>query len=63
MDYTICASSVKNKNLIKLVLSPTNALEREFFNQLFANGTAVIETIPNSDEIVLVHKEDVKKED
>jgi len=58
MDYAINASSIKSKTSIKLVLTPTNTLEREFFNQLFANGSAIIEAIPNTEDIVITRKEE-----
>lgn len=58
MDYTICTSSVKGKSMTKLVITPTNSLEREFFNQLFSNKGAIIETVTNSEDIVLTRKEE-----
>lgn len=58
MDYTICASSTKGKSGIKLIFTPTNALEREFFNQLFSSGGAVIETVANTEDIILTRKEE-----
>lgn len=58
MDYTICTSSTKGKSSMKLVITPTNSLEREFFNQLFSNGGAIIETVTNTEDIVLTRKED-----
>lgn len=50
-------SSVKGKSEIKLTLEPANNLEREFFNNLFSGGTATVETIPGSDEVILTIKD------
>lgn len=46
---------------IKIVLSPENNLEREFFNLLSSEGGSSVVTVPNSDEITIV-KNSPKKE-
>ena len=56
MDYTMCNSSIKGKMEVKLIISPTNNLERQFFTELSA-GVATIETIANSDDIIITLKE------
>lgn len=57
MDYSIEVSSSKGKEKLKLTLTPMTSLEREFFNNLFVGGNAIIETIPNSDDILLTIKD------
>lgn len=52
-------ASIKGKDHIKLVIEPSTNLEREFFNNLFAGGTAVIDTVPNSEEITITLRDKV----
>ncbi len=57
MDYTMCTDCTKGKKEIKLLIQPTTNLERQFFTELFTSGQAVIETVPNTDEITITLKE------
>jgi hypothetical protein len=57
MDYTMCNSSTKGKKELKLIIEPTNTLERQFFSELFVGGLATIETVPNSDNIIITLKD------
>jgi len=59
MDYTMESASIKDKRQTKMTISPTTNLEREFFNNLFTSGNAVIETIANSDEITITVKDKI----
>ena len=53
MDYAMNTASVKGKKELRLIITPANSLEREFFNNLFASGKAIIETVANSDDIII----------
>lgn len=53
MNCNLTKSSIKGVDEVKLTISPSDNLEREFFNSLFTNNHVKIEAIPNSDEIVL----------
>lgn len=53
MNCNLTKSSIKGVDEVKLTISPSDNLEREFFNALFTNNNVKIEAIPNSDEIVL----------
>ena len=59
MNYEMCKNYTKGAEDIKLIISPSDNLEREFFNQLF-KGEAVFETIPNSENII-IKKQDNEK--
>lgn len=52
----MCNSLIKGKKELKLVFTPTNNLERSFFYELFS-GNATIETVPNTDDIIITQKE------
>lgn len=50
MNYEISKSNIKGKEDLKLIISPSDSLEREFFNALFA-GQVIFDKITNSEEI------------
>lgn len=52
MNYEMTKSDQKGAELITLTISPSDNLEREFFNALF-KGEVKFETVPNSEEIVV----------
>lgn len=53
MNVNLSKTNIKGVEEIRLTISPSDNLEREFFNALFTNNNVKIEAIPNSDEIVL----------
>lgn len=61
MDYTMEIASIKGKKHLKLTIEPMDSLEREFFNNLFTSGMAIINTVPNSEEIEITIKDDKPK--
>lgn len=59
MYYKLLKSNADGKNSTLIVISPEDSLEREFFNLLFKGEVEFVE-VPNSDEIMIRKKEDVK---
>lgn len=53
MNFQMSKVNAKGNEEIRLSFSPSDNLEREFFNALFVQEGAVIEAVPNSDEIVI----------
>lgn len=54
MDFEMTKSGKKGQDEITLTITPTDNLEREIFNTLFANGAAVkVDKIPNSESVVI----------
>lgn len=47
----------------KLVISPTNSLEREFFNALFRGEVDVTEVSGSNNQEIIISKKEKKKED
>lgn len=60
MDYTMCTSSAKGKEEVKLIITPTNGLESAFFNNIFTGDTTclVIEKLtPQGEDVVIVRRD------
>lgn len=49
MTYEICK---KGNDDLRLIITPSDNLERSFFDQLFS-GEVKFETVPNTDNIVI----------
>lgn len=57
MNFNITKSSVKGKEVITLTLSPSDNLERVFFNELFPAGSEIeFKPVANSKEEIIICK-------
>tara|TARA_R110000868_G_C10481064_1_gene729290 strand:- start:338 stop:526 length:189 start_codon:yes stop_codon:yes gene_type:complete len=51
MHYEMIKTHGKSED-VKIIISPSDNLEREFFNQLFG-GEVIFETVPNTEQIII----------
>lgn len=59
MNVEFKKGTIKGEEILSLTISPSDNLERDFFNALFS-GEVQAHTIPNSDQIVIKKKEDTE---
>lgn len=63
MNYQFVKGNTKGKEQMSLSISPSDNLEREFFNTLFAQGSEVeFKTIANKEEVLICKKEENKEQ-
>ena len=59
MNFKLTKSNTKGKEETTITISPSDSLEREFFNQLFSNGNIVEFTkLPNSEDVIISKRGD-----
>ena len=51
MNYEMIKTHDKSED-VKIIISPSDNLEREFFNELFTGGVT-FEQIPNTEQVVI----------
>lgn len=56
MNFEFKKGTIKGEEVLSLTISPSDNLEREFFNTLFSTETEA-HTVANSDQIVIKKKE------
>ena len=56
MNFEMTKSDVKGGEEITLTFWPSDNLEREFFNALFAGEDVKIDAIPNTDQNIVIRK-------
>lgn len=57
MNANLSKTTIKGKETITLTISPSDNLERAFFNELFRSEVSVT-VIPNTDEMLIQRKND-----